>query len=157
MKPILARITDSAYRLAVDIGLGKFLEMFEERFGRAATTALLAIIGLGLTGFMLSLIWEHIIVPLYSFAGIIIGDVHPTVSFGAIFTLDTFYRVILTIVQLISIAIISICLITVTVLVMREFVFEYWKEVFLQRSITRAIKERKKKQKSNEPSGLSGT
>jgi hypothetical protein len=51
-------------RLSMDIGLGKFLEMFEERFGRKATTVLLGIIALGITGGMLNLIYQYLFTPL---------------------------------------------------------------------------------------------
>ncbi|MGB6537394.1 MAG: hypothetical protein WBF58_15695 [Xanthobacteraceae bacterium] len=42
----------------MDFGLARFLEMFEERFGRRATTALLAVIGLAVFGYCVRLILE---------------------------------------------------------------------------------------------------
>jgi hypothetical protein len=44
----------------MDFGLARFLEMFEERFGRRATTALLALIGLAVTAYSIKLAIETI-------------------------------------------------------------------------------------------------
>jgi uncharacterized membrane protein len=52
----------------MDFGLSRFLEMFEERFGRRLTTALLAIIALAIFGVCAKLIYEDILTPLYAFA-----------------------------------------------------------------------------------------
>jgi len=49
----------------MDIGLGRFLEMFEERFGRTATTVLVGIIGLAVIAFCVPLIWNNLIMPIY--------------------------------------------------------------------------------------------
>lgn len=48
----------------MEFGLGKFLEMFEERFGKKATTYLLALIGLGISSWMVKLIFTNAIWPL---------------------------------------------------------------------------------------------
>src|ERR1700730_1980150 len=107
-RSLLARLTDSAYRLAVDIGLGRFLEMFEERFGRKATTGLLAIIGLGVTAFMLSLIWEHLITPLYSLAGAVVGKPHSPVGLGFNLTWADVSQIGLTILAIIAIVVFAL-------------------------------------------------
>jgi hypothetical protein len=148
---LLARLTDSAYRLAVDIGLGRFLEMFEERFGRKATTALLAIIGLGVTAFMLSLIWEHLVIPLYSLAGIVIGKPHSPIGVGFNLTWADVSQIGLTILGVILVIIFAITYGTMIMMLMRDFVFDYWKTYFRDRAIERAIKEREKAQRLNPP------
>jgi hypothetical protein len=114
----------------MDIGLGKFLEMFEQRFGRAATTALLAIIGLGLAGFMCSLIWGHIIMPLYSFAGFIVGNGQPAANIGQAFNWITIGQVALTVFQFFVIVFCSIILLTISAMAIQHVVFDYWKTVF---------------------------
>ena len=48
--------------------------MFEERFGRKATTVLLAVIGLGVFGFCAHLAWDHLVAPLYELLIKVIGD-----------------------------------------------------------------------------------
>lgn len=48
----------------MDIGLSKFLEKFEERFGRGATTVLLATIGAAIMAGGFKLIWENVLDPL---------------------------------------------------------------------------------------------
>jgi hypothetical protein len=52
----------------MDVGLGRFLEMFEERFGRRATTCLLAFIAVGIVAFFLPIIWGNLIKPTYDFS-----------------------------------------------------------------------------------------
>jgi hypothetical protein len=42
----------------MDFGLHRFLEMFEERFGRRPTTALLAVMGLAVFGFSARVIYS---------------------------------------------------------------------------------------------------
>lgn len=42
----------------MELGLGKFLEMFERRFGSAPTTILLALMGLGIAVLCLTWIWR---------------------------------------------------------------------------------------------------
>jgi hypothetical protein len=51
----------------MDFGLDKFIEMFEERFGRKVTTALLVLIGVGIASVMVHLIWTNLIRPIYSY------------------------------------------------------------------------------------------
>jgi hypothetical protein len=135
----------------VDIGLGRFLEMFEERFGRKATTALLAIIGLGVTAFMLSLIWEHLIIPLYSLAGIVIGKPHSPTGLGFNLTWADVSQIGLTIIGVIVVVIFAIMYGTMIMMLMRDVVFDYWKQYFRERAIERAIKEREKAQRLNPP------
>jgi hypothetical protein len=53
----------------MDFGVGRFLEMFEERFGRTATTLLLAIIGLGVVGFCGKLVYETVLLPALALVG----------------------------------------------------------------------------------------
>jgi hypothetical protein len=50
---------------SMDLGLGRFLEMFEARFGRKATTVLLAMIGLGIVAFTGRLILTGMVFPIY--------------------------------------------------------------------------------------------
>jgi hypothetical protein len=52
----------------MDFGLHRFLEMFEERFGRRTTTALLAMIGLAIFGVTARLIYADLLRPLYDFS-----------------------------------------------------------------------------------------
>jgi hypothetical protein len=148
---LLARLTDSGYRLAVDIGLGRFLEMFEERFGRKATTVLLAVIGLGVTAFMFSLIWEYLVVPLYSLAGVVIGKLYSPIGVGFNLTWADVSQVGLTIFEIIVIVIVSILWATSIMMVMREVVFAYWKEYFSDRAIERARKARETAQRLSPP------
>lgn len=49
----------------MDFGLDKFIEMFEARFGKKATTALLILIGAGIASAMVNLIVRDLIIPLY--------------------------------------------------------------------------------------------
>lgn len=49
--------------LAVDLGFGRFLEMFEERFGKRVTTVLLAIIGIGVLAGCVGLAVQNLILP----------------------------------------------------------------------------------------------
>jgi hypothetical protein len=49
----------------MDFGFGRFLEMFEERFGRRPTTALLGLIGLAVFGLCARLIYDDIFRPIY--------------------------------------------------------------------------------------------
>ena len=56
----------------IDIGIGRFLEMFEERFGRHATTCLLAVIGLGVLAVCLPLIWTNLFVPIFKASRIVV-------------------------------------------------------------------------------------
>jgi hypothetical protein len=146
MKQVLARIIDSAYRLAMDIGLGKFLEMFEERFGRKATTALLFMIGLGVLAVVIPPIYEHLIMPLYSFAGVFIGKIHSpeeiTLTWTDVSQIGlTILQVMLTILQVFII--IAVCIlgpivwITMIHFGLSEFIFPYWEKYFLERSIKR--------------------
>jgi hypothetical protein len=60
-------------RSMIDLGLGRVLELFEERFGRNLTTILLAVIGLGVFAVCGRLVWEIIIVPVYRLAFILIN------------------------------------------------------------------------------------
>jgi hypothetical protein len=50
---------------SMDFGLGRFLEMFEARFGRVAGTTLLALIGLALATFTGRLVLSGLILPVY--------------------------------------------------------------------------------------------
>jgi ABC-type Fe3+ transport system permease subunit len=52
----------------MDFGFGRFLEMFEDRFGRQATTILLAAIGLAVFGVCVSAIYNNIAIPIYDIA-----------------------------------------------------------------------------------------
>jgi uncharacterized membrane protein YccC len=52
----------------MDFGLGRFLEMFEERFGRLATNLLLIVIALAVFGGCVKLIYENLVVPLITVA-----------------------------------------------------------------------------------------
>jgi ABC-type Fe3+ transport system permease subunit len=52
----------------MDFGFGRFLEMFEDRFGRLATTILLAAIGLAVFGVCVSAIYSNIARPIYDIA-----------------------------------------------------------------------------------------
>jgi hypothetical protein len=52
----------------MDFGLSRFLEMFEERFGRRVTTALLAMIGLAIFGLTARVIYSDLLRPLYDFS-----------------------------------------------------------------------------------------
>jgi hypothetical protein len=51
----------------MDFGLNRFLEMFEERFGRRLTTALLALMGLAVASVSVSLIYANIALPAWQF------------------------------------------------------------------------------------------
>ncbi len=53
------------YVALMDFGLDKFIEMFEARFGKKATTALLILIGAGIASAMVNLIVRDLIIPLY--------------------------------------------------------------------------------------------
>jgi hypothetical protein len=57
----------------MDLGLGRFFELFEERFGRLATNTLLLITGLGLASACIGLTYEHIAKPLYDLISEMIG------------------------------------------------------------------------------------
>jgi hypothetical protein len=59
----------------MDLGLGRFFEMFEDRFGRRATTVLLALVGLAIASLSVGLVWEHIISPIF---GIVANFPHIT-------------------------------------------------------------------------------
>lgn len=54
-------------RAMMDFGFGRFLEMFEERFGRVTTTVLLGAIGLAILCVCGDLIISNIILPMYTF------------------------------------------------------------------------------------------
>jgi hypothetical protein len=47
----------------MDFGFGRFLEMFEERFGYRATSGLLLLIALGISAFSLGLVWNVVLEP----------------------------------------------------------------------------------------------
>lgn len=48
----------------MDLGIDRLVEMFEERFGRRAGTAILALIGLAVVGLTLKTIYETMLLPL---------------------------------------------------------------------------------------------
>ena len=52
----------------MDLGIDRLVEMFEERFGRTAGTAVLALIGLAVIGLTLKTIYETILLPLANLA-----------------------------------------------------------------------------------------
>jgi hypothetical protein len=52
---------------SMDFGLGRFLEMFEDRFGRWATTVLLGLIALAIVTFTIRLIVDGFIIPVTEF------------------------------------------------------------------------------------------
>jgi hypothetical protein len=133
----------------MDIGLGEFLKMFEERFGRTATTILLAMIGLGVMAFMLSLIWEHLIVPLYSFSGSLMGAMgaHP-LSVSINWT--TAAQIGLTVLQFFTIAFVIVVLATMVMMVMREVVFDYWGQVFWKWKIARKARQKEREASKSE-------
>jgi hypothetical protein len=140
LEQVLARITDSMYRLAMDIGLGKFLEMFEDRFGRKATTGLLFMIGLGVLAVVIPPIYEHLI--------IIIGKIHSPevitlnwtdVSQVVLTTLQVMLAILWIIIILAFFVVGPLLLVTMVHLVIREFVYDYWNKYFLERK-----KEREK-------------
>ena len=58
---------------SMNFGLGRFLEMFEGRFGRAATTALLAMIGLAIVTFTGRLILDGLVLPIYNITTTVIN------------------------------------------------------------------------------------
>jgi hypothetical protein len=58
---------------SMDFGLGRFLEMFEERFGRRVTTALLALVGIAIAVFCLHLVFEGFLLPIYALSSAFIG------------------------------------------------------------------------------------
>jgi hypothetical protein len=64
----------------VDFGFGRFLEMFEERFGRLPTTILVATAGLGIFAVCASQVYEHIVFPLYYFVAQILSIPGWTIS-----------------------------------------------------------------------------
>jgi hypothetical protein len=51
----------------MDIGLDRFLEMVEKRWGRFWSGALMAVIYLGIAAICLPLIWNNLFVPIYHF------------------------------------------------------------------------------------------
>src|SRR5580704_490761 len=51
---------------AMDLGIDRLIEMFEQRFGRPIATGLLAVVGLGVAGLALHTIYDTILLPLAS-------------------------------------------------------------------------------------------
>jgi len=149
MKQVLARTTDSLYHMAMDIGLGKFLEMFEERCGRKATTVLLFLIALGAVAVVISPIYDHLIMPLYSFAGVIVGKTR--FPAGLTLTWVDVSQILLTILQVMLIIVLvtvgSIMWVTTIHLAMREFVFDYWRKYFRERRKNKLAKKSAKESK----------
>lgn len=59
----------------MDIGLGRFLEMFEERYGRLASTCLIGVIALGIVSVLIPLIWQNLARPIYGFCSDLVHGV----------------------------------------------------------------------------------
>ena len=69
----------------MDFGLHRFLEMFEERFGRRTTTLLLGVVGLAIFGVSANLIYADIALPLYH----LIEQIIPLVRARSPFSIST--------------------------------------------------------------------
>lgn len=54
-------------RMALDLGVGGFLEKFEEHFGRWPTKVLLTLIGLAISAICLGVIWQYLVSPVLAF------------------------------------------------------------------------------------------
>lgn len=52
----------------MEIGLGRLLEMFEDRFGRFPTTILILLIAGAVAGFSIHIMWVYIVTPIYEFS-----------------------------------------------------------------------------------------
>ena len=61
------RLNNLVHRALMDFGFGKFLEMFEEHYGKRATKVLLGIISFAVLVFCLELIAKGLFLPLVSF------------------------------------------------------------------------------------------
>jgi hypothetical protein len=75
----------------MDFGLDKLIEMFEERFGRTASTALLFIIGLAAFSAGLKMVYNNIVVPILDISKAFMRDEEWVVLlrgdiFSAVFT-----------------------------------------------------------------------
>jgi len=101
----------------MDVGLDRFLEMFEARFGRLASTILMGLIGLGVASYMASLIWHHLVLPLYRLARSIISDQLWQKIQGI--PLDVIASLFLTMIEFL----ISVALIGVLIILFNAFVF----------------------------------
>src|SRR5258708_892820 len=55
-------------------GLGKYLEMFEERFGKKATTVLICVLTLALISLCMAITYEKLILPIYHAVQYVTGD-----------------------------------------------------------------------------------
>lgn len=50
----------------MDFGLDRLLQMFEDRFGRAPTTALVALLAAALAAWSIKTLWTDLIAPVYA-------------------------------------------------------------------------------------------
>ena len=63
----------------MDFGIDRLIDMFEERFGKPAATALLAIIGLGAAGWGIRSVWSNMVRPSISAGASIYSEIaHPS-------------------------------------------------------------------------------
>lgn len=78
-------------RLLMDFGFGNFLDKFEGRFGRRATTALLGIIGLGVVSVVTNLVATNVIIPIYEISS---EYVSPQGNLKTKYVVDAFWNIV---------------------------------------------------------------